>query len=60
MIAFRLILVVTVVAAIALVVAYLLTGERRWAQWAGRVALGGGALLLLYLLLFLLERLIAL
>ncbi|MCX7946022.1 MAG: hypothetical protein N2557_03510 [Hydrogenophilus sp.] len=59
MIAFRLAFVVSVVGAAALFVIYLATGDRRWARWAVRVLLVGGGVILLYLVLFALERLLA-
>jgi len=59
-IAFRLVLVLTILAVLVALAAYFVTGERRWVRWALRGASVGGAILLLYLLLFLLERLVAL
>lgn len=60
MIAFRLVLVVTLVGALLAVVLYGVTGNGGWLRIAKAIGLGGGALLLLYLLLFALERLLAL
>jgi len=60
MIAFRLVLIVTLITVTLATALYLLTGRSHWLRLAKGVGIVGGAVLLLYLLLFFIERLLAL
>jgi hypothetical protein len=60
MIAFRLVLIVTLITVTLATALYLLTGGSHWLRLAKGVGIVGGAVLLLYLLLFFIERLLAL